>query len=404
MDSITQSVWQGFNMAHSIEQDKRLREAQRLQEQVQRQQREMQNLQIQEILRKSAQEQADRPGMLEKQGLERSILMENALKAAKERQTQAEMVRLSQDRPSSFAPAQVPDPMGLTGGDVSELVPGGPSDVVQSMQGQYSISQAPLVRAAMQSGHFGLLDKLQKKPIPDENLAYHIEKRSLGKQQTQDYRIFTDKQGNIVKEEPTGKPYANTEGVANIRIQGGVLPQQTQFTDPVTGKPLIYDKKTGTYRVSEIEGGGGIAPRPVNPSASEREKTAGIETIKDQLKIIKDTYNKYPEFVGVVSGQVGRISQLWDSKEAAFRQKILDVKDALLRARSGAQINEQEYKRLSKLVPDMGDSDAMFEGKMSSFEESLDMMTQQRSEVQKKGGVYNRNAEQPTGRKPLSAY
>ena len=240
----------------------------------------------------------------------------------------------------------------------------------------------------------GVLAAIGGEPKTPAGLSYHIEKEQLGNQKVQDYRVFVDKEGNVIKRVKIGEPYTNTEGVANVRIQAALAaPQQTALVDPITGQPLVFDKKTSTYRVAPVAGGGGIAPRPVHPSAAEREKTSGLETIKSQLGIIKETFNEHPEFVGVISGQWGRVSQLWTEDEAAFRQKILDVKDALLRARSGAQINEQEYKRLSKLVPDMGDSDTMFKGKMKSFEQSLDLMIGNRVEAQRKGGVYVEGVE-----------
>lgn len=186
------------------------------------------------------------------------------------------------------------------------------------------------------------------------------------------------------------------------------ITQQSQFVDPQTGNPLIFDKKTNTYKVAPIEGNGGAAPRPINPSAGEREKTAALDSLMEQLKVVEDTYKTNPDYVGLVSGQVGRLTQLTDKNEAAFRQKVLDIKDSLLRARSGAQINEQEYARLAKLVPDMGDSAAQFEGKMASFKQSLLTLQQERTTAQGRGGVFQgrgqspppKNAEVPTAKVP----
>jgi hypothetical protein len=173
---------------------------------------------------------------------------------------------------------------------------------------------------------------------------------------------------------------------------------QSQFVDPLSGKPLIFDKRTNSYRPAEVEGGG-VAPRPVNPSATEREKTAGFEVIKGQLDRIEKKYK--PQYVGIVSGQIGRLTQLTNANEAEFRQIILDVKDSLLRARSGAQINEQEYARLSKLVPDFSDSNEQFQGKMKAFRESLNSITQQRLQAQQSGGVYTGQRKNITLPDPL---
>jgi hypothetical protein len=71
----------------------------------------------------------------------------------------------------------------------------------------------------------GDIVKASAKPV---DLSYHIEKEQLGNQKIQDYRVFTDKSGNVVKREPIGAPYANTEGVANVRVQAfGSVPTST---------------------------------------------------------------------------------------------------------------------------------------------------------------------------------
>jgi hypothetical protein len=236
-------------------------------------------------------------------------------------------------------------------------------------------------------------------PKESDGLAYHIEKEQTGGQKVQDYRVFVDKQGNVTKREPVGKPYTNTEGVANVRVQAGFAPQQAPFVDPATGAPMTFDKSTGSYSVAPVVGGGGVAPRPVNPSAAEREKTAQIDVIRDQLTRIKESYK--PQYVGLLSGQVGRITQWANPDEAAFRQIILDVKDSLLRARSGAQINEQEYARLAKLVPDMTDSEPQFAGKMKSFERTLNTLAETRASTQQKGGVASRGNKTTVLEDPL---
>jgi hypothetical protein len=186
------------------------------------------------------------------------------------------------------------------------------------------------------------------------------------------------------------------------QMQAGKSPlQQSVFTDPETGLPLTFNKANGSYEIAQVQGGG-VAPRPINPSATEREKTAQYDVIREQIKRIKDDYKS--KYVGLVSGQVGKVTQFKDSEEAAFRQVILDVKDSLLRARSGAQINEQEYARLSKLVPDFTDSESQFKGKMRSFEQTFESIAKQRAKAQSSGGVFIRNQETRAGKKPLSAY
>ncbi len=168
--------------------------------------------------------------------------------------------------------------------------------------------------------------------------------------------------------------------------EGTNKPQQTQFIDEESGKPLIFDPSSGTYKIADVRGT--VAPRMVNPSATEREKGAQFEVIRRQINRIEKMFK--PEYVGIISGKLGALTQLSDKDEAGFRQVILDVKDSLLRARSGAQINEREYDRLSKLVPDMSDSIPMFKGKMKEFKTTFSSIVDERKKAQKAGGVYIR--------------
>uniref|UniRef100_A0A6H1ZE57 Uncharacterized protein n=1 Tax=viral metagenome TaxID=1070528 RepID=A0A6H1ZE57_9ZZZZ len=186
---------------------------------------------------------------------------------------------------------------------------------------------------------------------------------------------------------PTSQEYLDEaqRRKAEIAREGRSTSMQSIFVDPETGRPLIFNRNTNTYEVSKIQGDGGIAPRPVNPSAVEREKTAAFEVLNSQLDRIEKTYKS--KYVGLISGQAGRITQFTDEDESAFRQVILDVKDSLLRARSGAQINEQEYRRLARLVPDFTDSEPQFKGKMKSFRATMDSIVGERKEAQRKGGV-----------------
>jgi hypothetical protein len=123
------------------------------------------------------------------------------------------------------------------------------------------------------------------------------------------------------------------------------------------------------------------------PSAGEREKTASLDSVKSLIGRIDATYKENPNYVGIISGRAGAITQLTDDKESLFRRDINDVKDMLLRARSGAQINEQEYARLSKLVPDYTDSKPQFKGKMKGFNAALDDIISARQKAQAGGGV-----------------
>lgn len=59
------------------------------------------------------------------------------------------------------------------------------------------------------------------------------------------------------------------------------------------------------------------------------------------------------------------------SGETTFRQALKDAGDQLLRARSGAQINEQEYARLAGLLPKATDEPAVFTEGLQRFKQEM---------------------------------
>lgn len=236
--------------------------------------------------------------------------------------------------------------------------------------------------------------KLQKKADKEQELKDFEEKEKIKQkhatpQMTEAALIAREL--NVNPNTPEGARAVNAEMQKRKEaVSRAAQPQQSQFTDPNTGNPLVFDRKSGTYKVAPVEGGGGVAPRPVNPSAGEREKTASLASLLNQVDRIdpnKEGTLYKPEYVGLVQGQTGRLTQLADEDEAAFRQVTLDVKDVLLRARSGAQINEQEYARLAKLIPSPGDTEAKYKGKLKAFRTTLETIISEREKAQRGGGV-----------------
>jgi len=60
-------------------------------------------------------------------------------------------------------------------------------------------------------------------------------------------------------------------------------------------------------------------------------------------------------------------------KEVIFRSALADASDMLLRVRSGAQINEQEAKRLEKLLPKADSDEKTFRAKLARFKHQVQM-------------------------------
>jgi len=73
---------------------------------------------------------------------------------------------------------------------------------------------------------------------------------------------------------------------------------------------------------------------------------------------------------GAVRQFFGNISQ----EEATFRKAVLDVSDMILRARSGAQINEQEYRRMKGLLYNLTDEPSVFVAGLNRFSDEVNSM------------------------------
>ena len=116
------------------------------------------------------------------------------------------------------------------------------------------------------------------------------------------------------------------------------------------------------------------------PEAAAKEMGSLETLLNTTIPDIRNNYNK-GAFLGPMKGneqyygfrrQFGTtIGQGVSDKEAKFRSALSDAADMLLRARSGAQINEQEYKRLAGLLPKATDEPQIFEANLSRFENQL---------------------------------
>jgi hypothetical protein len=184
-------------------------------------------------------------------------------------------------------------------------------------------------------------------------------------------RFYRD--GVEVKTSPIGKKPATS---------GEYKPTITSLVD-ADGTPLYWDASS-TQLVRTTDRKPPTAPA-ARASSAEREKTAGLDNLLSQLDRVSEMYK--PEFVGVVSGRAGSVTGIFDAEEAGFRQLVKDIGDQLLRARSGAQINEQEYQRLLKIVPAVNDGNEQFNGKMVQFRKTLEDTMTKRAKIANQSGV-----------------
>jgi len=127
--------------------------------------------------------------------------------------------------------------------------------------------------------------------------------------------------------------------------------------------------------------------RAVNPpvsgrksplSAAENVRRANSEFMLGKLNELEALAKQNPDAIGPVAGRLESLKQgtigSTDAKTELHRGSN-DLADMLLRARSGAQINEQEYDRLRRLVPNPNQPPQTFLSNLKNFRAELQSIT-----------------------------
>ncbi len=138
-----------------------------------------------------------------------------------------------------------------------------------------------------------------------------------------------------------------------------------------------------------------IKPRAAAGDAALKE-FSDLVTLRDSAKTAQTLFD--PSFVGLVQGSdiinaIERKTGITGSKEVSFKRIVNDLSDRLLRARSGAQINEQEFERLTKIVPRLDTAEVVFEAEMKSFIDELDKILNTKQKISEQAG--RRGLRQP---------
>lgn len=119
-----------------------------------------------------------------------------------------------------------------------------------------------------------------------------------------------------------------------------------------------------------------------------------IGTLKETLNRVKTLYKK--DYVGPVAGRVAGLEESTvglSTEQAIFNADNAQIQNTLVYLMSGKQINEQEYARLKKQLPDKNLPPSVYEARMDTFEKTLDSIIKEREKNQ--GGYGTKNKVEP---------
>lgn len=159
--------------------------------------------------------------------------------------------------------------------------------------------------------------------------------------------------------------YRESEIPRAVAKQEALLPGQIEVARQ-RGAAGAERQAQAQIRAAEIE----KSAKPLTGAAAKEfaDLEAAFELATDIGDLMED------RFVGKVGGTGGAVREFTgqiSDEEVEFRQIVADVKDSLLRARSGAAITESEYRRLSRITPNVTDMPRVFKAKLRRFKKNL---------------------------------
>tara|TARA_A200000159_G_scaffold162981_1_gene188082 strand:- start:1899 stop:2762 length:864 start_codon:yes stop_codon:yes gene_type:complete len=125
--------------------------------------------------------------------------------------------------------------------------------------------------------------------------------------------------------------------------------------------------------IAQIDGKGKITVVS-KPSAESVKQIQGSKRVRTILSRIGDDYYKLGKPVGFgdltrIRASLGKVSGSQFSKDyGAFKSRIQQATSFVTQAISGAAVSEQEAARITKLIPQVGDTEATFEAKLNALD------------------------------------
>ena len=236
----------------------------------------------------------------------------------------------------------------------------GSAEAIQSLLNEF----APVPKTRLPIGDYGInlalgMDPVEalRDPYAKFTKADDIRRAQLAKRGQGAVSTALNLQLAKLKQKPVIK--ARTLSEAEVKKLG--LPEGS----------IVQEKGDGTINVVS------------KPDASTIKKRADLKSTIGLLNKVEENYLKLgkpvnPSFFGLsldpdrVGGQIG---QLFGSKKgtdyATFKSDIAKTTTFLTQAISGAQVSEQEAERIKQLIPQVTDTEVVFEAKLKSLRSYL---------------------------------
>jgi hypothetical protein len=132
-----------------------------------------------------------------------------------------------------------------------------------------------------------------------------------------------------------------------------------------------YNLPPGTIAQMKPDGTIAIVSKP---SAEQIKQIQGGKRVRSILSRIGDDYYKLNKPVGFadmgrIRATLGKVGGSQYAKDyGAFKSRIQQATSFITQAISGAAVSEQEAKRITRLIPQVGDTEATFEAKLNALD------------------------------------
>lgn len=239
-----------------------------------------------------------------------------------------------------------------------------------------TINEQALYQSALRGDPTARAEMNRRKAINDANQLNFKTLVDLAKGDPETAAALMERMTGIPRGPSQKKPSQMTneaDRIAGSMVNPATGETYTGYEDPALTGPqrekILKDVEERSTRMF-------TARAEAAPLAASTQRDLGIlGGVLRQADIIGANLND--EYLGPIKGtqtafkarrQIGTsIGTPLGEKEVTFRTALQDVSDMLLRARSGAQINEAEYQRMIEILPKATDEPGVFRPAMRRF-------------------------------------